>query len=44
LLPPPVERHPKEELAYFWQYGVGSVMPPFGAAAMAELSQLKKQY
>jgi hypothetical protein len=27
-----------------WQYAVGSVVPPFGAAAIADESQLKKQY
>ena len=41
--PPPVERHVNAELAYFWQYAVGSIVP-FPDAAMSAGSQLKKQY
>lgn len=43
-LPPPVERHVNVGFANDWQYAVGSVVPPFGAAAIAVEEQLRKQY
>jgi hypothetical protein len=42
--PPPVDRHVNVELPQRWQYAVASMVPPSGAAAMADAEQLRKQY
>src|SRR5262249_54382815 len=42
-VPPPEDRQLSVEPAHLWQNAVGSVTPPFGAAAMSPASQLKKQ-